>query len=177
MLVSISLIFLALVLAALLIPTIYAGFIGAPLLVTPKNAIREALTKAQARKGEKLYDLGCGTGRIMLIAEKEFGLETVGFELAPLIAWLASLNLFFNLAKNSKVKRCNAYKQDLKNADIVFCFLQIGPMEELKKKFSKELKVGSRIISYSFKIHGWEIEKTITGYPGNVYIYKIKKPC
>ena len=170
------LIVLALVLAVLLVPTIYAGFIGAPLLVTPKNAIREALTKAQAQKGEKLYDLGCGTGRIMLIAEKEFGLESVGFELAPLIAWFASLNLFFNSTKNSKVKRCNAYKQDLKNADIVFCFLQMGPMDELKKKFIKELKVGSRIISYSFKIHGWKAEEIITGYPGNVYIYKIKKP-
>jgi len=173
MTIYIILIVVVIILIPLIIPTIYAGLIGAPLVFTPKNAIREALEKTKAKKGEKLYDLGCGTGRILLIAEKEFGMETIGFELSPFIYWFAKLNLYLNSAKNSKAHRLNAYKQNLRDADIVFCFLQIGPMEELKDKFVKELKSGARIISYSFRIHGWEADETISGYPGNVYVYKM----
>lgn len=173
MTIDLILIITVLVFAVLMIPTIYAALIGAPLVITPAKAIHEALKKAKAKNGDKLYDLGCGTGRILLIAEKQFGMEAVGFEISPIICWFAKLNLYFNSAKKSKVYRLNAYKQDLRDADIVFCFLQIGPMEKLKEKFIKELKSEARIISYSFKIHGWKAEEIITGYPGNVYIYKI----
>lgn len=157
-----------------LIPTVYAGLIGAPLLLTPKKAIREALKKAGVKEGEKLFELGAGTGRTLLIAEKEFGLDTVGFELSPIIFWFAKMNLYLNSSRKSKILRLNAYNQDLSEADIVFCFLNVDPMEKLKEKFAKELKPGARIISYSFKIKEWQTEEIITGYPGNVYLYKIK---
>jgi ribosomal protein L11 methylase PrmA len=173
MLIPILVIILAFVFAIICVPTIYAGIIGAPLVLTPKKAIREALQKIEAKKGEKLYELGAGTGRVLLIAEKEFGLETVGFELAPPIFWFAKINLHFNLAKKSKIFRLNAFNQDLKEADIVFCFLNVVPMEKLKNKFKKELKKGSRVVSYGFRIHGWNSEGVITGYPGNVYLYRI----
>lgn len=174
MIISIILIIITLAVLAVSIPTIYAGLIGAPLVFTPQKAIREALNKVGVKRGEKLYELGAGTGRVSVIADKEFGLNTIGFELSPPIFWLAKANLFLSSAKNSKIFRVNAYKQDLRDADVVFCFLNMGPMEKLKDKFKEELKPGSRIISYSFKIHGWEAESVITGYPGNVYLYRIK---
>lgn len=170
---TVLLLILAIFLIVISIPTFYAGFIGAPLVFTPKGAIRKALRKAGARKGEKFYDLGCGTGRTLIISDKEFGLKTVGFELSPIIYFIAKINIFLNSAKNSEIRMQNAYNQNLSDADIVFCFLSVDPMEKLKSKFLRELKSGARIISYSFKIKGWEPEETITGYPGNVYIYRV----
>ena len=159
----------------IIIPTIYAGIIGAPLVLTPKNAIREALRKIGAKKGEKLYELGAGTGRTLLIADKEFGLDTIGFELSPIVYWFAKLNLFFSSAKKSKIYRRNAYNQNLQDANIVFCFLSTDPMERLKSKFLEELRPGTRIVSYAFSIKGWKPEEIISDFPpGKVFLYKIK---
>lgn len=60
-------------------------------------------------------------------------------------------------------------------ADIVFCFLSVDPMKRLKSKFEKELKTGSKVISYSFSIRDWKPKAVITGFPGNVYVYEIGK--
>lgn len=171
---NILIIIAVIVIVVLLVPTIYAGLIGAPLVFTPKKAIREAFEKAQIKKGGKLYELGCGTGRILLIAEKEFNLQTVGFELSPIIYWIAKLNLYLNSSKKSQVKRLNAYNQSLSDADAVFCFLNIEPMKMLKEKFERELMPGAIVVSYSFSIKGWTPVEIIEGYPGKVYVYKIE---
>jgi SAM-dependent methyltransferase len=169
-------ILLAIILFLVLVfaPTIYAGIIGAPLLCSPKNAIRKMLSELEIKEGQKLYDLGCGSGRILMIADKEFGLKTVGYELSPAIYWFARINLFFNKAERSKVFKLNAYGQNLSDADIVFCFLSVRAMKRLKEKFLRELRPGTKIISYAFAIKGWEPEKVITGFPGKVYLYRMK---
>lgn len=152
--------------------TIYSGFIGAPYFKTPKKAIREILKISGVKPGDKIYDLGAGDGAILIIAEKEFGAFGIGFELSPFVYSAAQLNLFLNGVKKSKIYCRNFYHQNISDADIVFCFLSIHAMEKLKDKFETELKPGTKIISYTFAIHGWLPKQTISGYPGKVYLYE-----
>lgn len=53
----------------------------APFVPSPPEVIREMLKMAGLKEGETLYDLGCGDGRILIIAAQEFGAYAVGVEL------------------------------------------------------------------------------------------------
>lgn len=153
--------------------TFYSFFIGAPYFKTPKKAIRELLAAAQIKPGQKFYDLGAGDGKVLIIAEKEFAALAIGFELAPIVYVMARLNLFFHGVKHARLYCRNFYKQNLSEADIVFCFLSLHAMAKLEPKFEQELKTGTKVISYSFSIHGWQPKKVIEGYPGKVFLYEI----
>jgi len=109
----------------------------------------------------------------MVIAEKVFGLKTIGFELSPIFWLVTKIHLLIKGTKQSQVYCRNFYNQDLSDADIVFCFLSIHAMERLRPKFEKELKTGAKIISYSFAIHGWEPKEVIEGYPDKVFLYEV----
>ena len=53
----------------------------APFVPTPNDVVRTMLQLAELKPGETVYDLGCGDGRIVLMAAQEFGAKAVGVEL------------------------------------------------------------------------------------------------
>jgi len=167
-LLAISILIIVLVIT---IPTLYGFLTGAPILFSPKKVIGDALKVIRFEKGENFYDLGMGSGRSLIAADR-LELNATGFELSPLIYWFAKFNLFINGVKKANLYLCNFYHQDLSNADIVFCFLTPPAMERLKPKFEKELKSGARVVSYAFKIKGWEEYQVLDcAPPGKIYIY------
>ncbi len=85
--------------------TVWAAFTGAPFLPTQKRVIRKALKLARLKPGEKLYDLGSGTGKVLIIAEKEFGAEAKGIEYSRPLFLFSKLNLFLHRTKRAKVYR------------------------------------------------------------------------
>lgn len=152
--------------------SVYSFWIGAPIVFSPKRALRQALAYINLPNGSQFYDLGAGTGRAMIIARKEFNLQTTGFELSPPVFVLAKINLLLHGIKN-KLYMKNFYLQNLNDADIVFCFLTPPAMEKLRPKFEKELKKGAIVISYAFDIKRWEAKKIIfDGCPGKTFIYE-----
>ena len=170
-------IFLVVILFMLIVSamSIYSFFIGAPILFSPKKAITEALVECKAKPGENFYDLGSGTGRTMLVAAKKFKLNIYGFELSPPIAFISKCNFWLNGIGKSKIYVKNFYNEDLSNADIIFCFLSTKAMRKLKSKFEKELKPGTRIISYAFHLPDWEPKRIAhNGNPGKTFLY-VKK--
>jgi len=152
--------------------TIYSGVIGAPYVWTPGRAVREIFKIAGLKKGDKVYDLGAGNGRNLIIADKEFGAQALGFELSPILYLAAKINFFIRGAKRSQISWRNFYKQNLADADLIFCFLSAHAMAKLKPKFEAELRPGTKVISYAFSIHGWTPKHVLSGYPGNVYLYE-----
>ncbi len=174
---EIFLIIASVLLLALLIAlgfSFYSFVIGAPYLWTPKNALKEAFEIVCLKPGDVFYDLGAGDGKALIMAEKKFGGRAIGFELSPIINLFAKLHLYFGHARNSKVYLKNFYKQDLSDANVIFCFLTVAAMKKLKPKFERELRRGTKIISYCFSIHGWNAKKIISNkYPGNIYFYEM----
>lgn len=154
------------------IPTFYGFFGAAPIFYSPTKAIEEALEFIKPAAGEKFYDLGMGNGRVLAIAANKFKLNVFGFEMSPIVYWLARINLFFRGVKSDNLRLCNFYNQDLSGADIVFCFLSPFAMEKLRPKFERELKSGARVISYAFRINNWQEDLILhSSYPGKVFIY------
>lgn len=115
--------------------TLYSFMIGAPILFTPKKSIRETLNFLKLNSETNFYDLGAGTGRSLIIAKKEFGAHTYGFELSPFLFLLAKINLILNKASDSKLYLRNFYNCDLGKADVIFCFLTPPAMQKLREKF------------------------------------------
>jgi len=153
--------------------TIYSAVIGAPYFKTPKKAIREIFELAGIKPGDKLYDLGAGDGKILIIAEKEFRAQGIGFELSPTFWLLTKIHLALAGAHHSQVYCRNFYNQNLSEADVIFCFLSIHAMERLKPKFEQELKPGTKIISYAFSLRGWQPKQVIAKYPGKIFLYQV----
>lgn len=142
--------------------------------LTPKPVIKEILKKLELKTGDKFYELGAGTGRVMVLAAKSNpGIEIIGFEKSLIFYCLAWLNLKLNGVKNAKFYLGNFFKADLRQADAVFCYLFPAILENLKDKFLKEPKPGTKIVSFGFEIKGWLIyNKEVYKNKFTVYFYK-----
>jgi ribosomal protein L11 methylase PrmA len=152
--------------------SVYSFWIGAPIVFSPKLALRQALRHLELPKGSRFCDLGAGTGRTMIIARKEFGLQVTGFELSPPLFLISKINFLLNRTKNT-LRMKNFYSQNLRENDAIFCFLTSQAMEKLRPKFEKELKNGTIVISYAFEIKDWKPKKVLSGRcPGKTFIYE-----
>ena len=146
---------------------------GAPFYPTRKSAIRRALAEAGLRPGESFYDLGAGTGKALLIAEKEFGARATGFEVSTIFYIIGKINLFVRGSRGAFLKK-DLFDADLKNADVIFCFLAIRTMQRMEDKIKAGLKPGTRIIVYAFPLPTMMPIKTITTHgQWKMFFYKI----
>ena len=139
----------------ILIPTIIALVSGAPFVPTPMQAVKKMLALADIKKGDKVYDIGCGDGRMVYLAAKDYGANATGFELSPLVYALAKIRQFFWRSK-AKITFGDFRFYNLKEADVVVCYLLPETLAKLQTKLDKELKKGAKVISYAFQIGDWK---------------------
>lgn len=163
----------------LLATTIYAGIIAAPFVPTPRSVIKKALEASLLRSGEKFYDIGSGDGRALIIAARDFGAMATGLELSFPLYVYSVINIYFRgYFKKAQVLWKNFFKEDISDADVVFCWLTPRAFPKLKEKFEKELKCGARIATFSSPLLFWEPDKILSIENGNrksnIFIY-IKK--
>lgn len=153
--------------------TLKAAIIGAPFSLAPKRAIRKGLKLAKLKPNEKLYDLGSGTGRVLIIGAKEFGAKVTGFEYSIPFFCLSKLNLFLHRIKNVNIYRNNFFNANLKKADVIFLFLTPKAFPKLKDKFIQELRPGTRIVCYSSPLLFWKPQKIVSlpNIKGKLYLY------
>lgn len=150
--------------------TALAGLIlRIPFVPSNKKSVKKMIEIADLKKGQKVYDLGCGDARIITEATKK-GTTAIGYELAPLAYILGYLRI--KLTNSSgKILFQDFFKANLKDADVIFCYLTPEPLSKLLPKFQKECKKGTKIISNTFKIKDLEPIQKID--KPKLYIYEI----
>lgn len=108
---------------------------------------------AKIGKKDVVYDLGSGDGTALITAAKEFGAQGVGIEIDPLRANIAKTRIKLDgMEGKVKIIRKNFFQVPIHEATAVFVYLVPKALLRLKKKFLSELKPGTRIVSYRYKI-------------------------
>jgi ribosomal protein L11 methylase PrmA len=150
LLVLLAIIFLLLMLSAVWPP----DSPWAPWWRTSQKTARAICKLAKVKKGDLIYDLGSGDGTALMIAAKEFGAKGIGIEIDPFRYWVSKILLKKNsVADKVKVLRRNFFTQNLKDADVIFVYLIPKTIEKLLPKFKKELKKGTRIVSFVYEVN------------------------
>jgi cyclopropane fatty-acyl-phospholipid synthase-like methyltransferase len=145
---------------------------GAPWLPTPQGKVRRMLAMAGVQPGDVVYDLGCGDGRVLVAAARDFGAHAVGVELDPLRYLWSRLRITFQgLRGQAQVFRGDLFQVDLSQADVVSCYLLQSTNDRLVEKLMRELPPGARVVSNSFTFPGLRL----VGKDGHaeIYVYRV----
>ena len=133
---------------------------GAQYVPTPMNTARRMLKLAEVKRGEAVYDLGSGDGRLLLIAAQEFEAKAIGVEIDPFRYGLTCLKIkWLGLGDAVQVKRGNLFDVDLREADVVILYLLPKANAKLAPKLLRELKPTARVVCHAFPIPNWTMAK------------------
>jgi precorrin-6B methylase 2 len=118
---------------------------------TPQEVVQRLLVLAGVSKGDVVYDLGSGDGRVVIAAAKKFGVKAVGFELDPGLVKLARENVAKQgVQKLVEIRQQDFMSADLSPASVVTLYLTSGGSPALRPALRNQLKPASRIVSYGF---------------------------
>ncbi|MDA1292966.1 MAG: SAM-dependent methyltransferase [bacterium] len=153
--------FLVLWVFAMVLMVVSSIFLRAPYVPTPMKITKKMVKFADLQGKEVVYDLGAGDGRLLIEAKRcHPGVTAKGFELSPPVFFLG-LFLIWKSRVEVTLRMKNLFHQDVSDADCIFLYLMPGAMKTLQKKFEKELKPGTKIISHAFKFPGKEPVKSM----------------
>jgi len=151
---------------------------GALYVSTTRKRISACLDAVSAKKGDTWIDLGCGDGRVLRQARKQYGINAIGYEINPLAYLKARLYCLFH--PGIRIRMQNFFKADLSHADIVSCYLFPDVMHDLAQKLTHELKPGAFIISFNFNLPGLVPDQVLRPagslHSDPIYIYRIPAP-
>jgi precorrin-6B methylase 2 len=141
---------------------------------TPKNIVKQMLLLAGLRRGEHLYDLGAGDGRILIEGAREFGARCVGVEIDPERVSRLKERLVATRVE-AKIIEGDLMQADLSEADVVAIYLSDSVNAKLAPKLSRELKKGARVVSLDYELPGWRLGKATSATSGgltrHIYLY------
>lgn len=151
-----------------------AYFSAAPWCPTKKKDWDRVIKITGIKKGDIVYDFGSGTGCVASYVAKKTGANVIGIELSYPFYLFSKIRNSLVGSKNVKILNKDFFQQNIKDAHYIFCFLTPRAMEKLGEKFKTDLSVGSKVISYVFKIPNWEpIKVDCDGGSGaSIYIYQ-----
>jgi tRNA G37 N-methylase Trm5 len=127
---------------------------------TPHEVVEKMLELAQVKKGDVVYDLGCGDGRIVVAAAKR-GAKATGWDINPERVQEAEANVKKNkVEQNAKILHDDIFTLDLSGANVITLYLLPSLNEKLIPQLRK-LKPGSRIVSHDFSMNGIKPDRVV----------------
>lgn len=150
-----------------------------PYVPTNQKVVDAMLKMAKVTKSDVVYDLGCGDGRIVITAAKQFGAKGTGVDINPERIKDANEN-----AKKAKVTdkvkfvEGDLFEQDFSDATVVTLYLLPAVNMKLRPKLL-ELKPGTRIVSHAFDMGDWKPDQTMEVEGSMIYFWTVpeKKPA
>jgi methylase of polypeptide subunit release factors len=131
----------------------------------------------EQKSPDTIVELGSGWGGIAIEAAKTYPqCKVIGFECSPVPLMMARLRKLLNpRLKNLRFVRRDFFDFDMKDADVVLCYLSNPHMARLEPKLDKELHEGAEVISSTFHMPHWKTHRihTIGGmYDTKIFSYR-----
>jgi len=145
-----------------------------PYVPTPLPIVEAMLKLGKIQPADFVIDLGCGDGRIVVMAAEKFGARGMGFDLNPQRIAEAKEN-----AKKAGVEdkvefvEKNLFDADVSKATLVTLYLLPDVNIRLRPKLLRELRTGSRIVSHSFDMGDWKPDKKIEVNGKTLYFWEV----
>jgi cyclopropane fatty-acyl-phospholipid synthase-like methyltransferase len=132
------------------------------------------LNMGKVTKGDVVYDLGCGDGRIVIAAVKTLGARGVGIDMDPERTAEAQENARkAGVAGRAVFRTQDLFEADIKDATAVMLYLWPEVNLRLLPKLLRELKPGTRIVSHSHNMGDWKPEKEIQVEGHTIYMWTV----
>lgn len=151
----------------------------APYYPTPEVIVQRMLELGELKAGEKMFDLGSGDGRIVIMAAKKFKADATGIEFDKDL-WKRSSDRIRGLGLQARARIINGdlMKQDYSSADLITVYLLPGSNDKLRPLLEKQLKKGARVIAHDFEFSDWTPDKVLPieddgeGRSHTLYLYR-----
>jgi SAM-dependent methyltransferase len=151
----------------------------APYVQTPQNVVDRMLQMAQVGRDDVVYDLGCGDGRLVITAAKQYGARGVGVDFDLNRVKDSQVN-----ARNAGVEALVEFRQqdaltvDVSPATVVTLYLLTSSNLRLRPILTRTLRPGARIVSHQFGMGDWQpqMQETLTAPDGSahtLYLWKV----
>jgi ribosomal protein L11 methylase PrmA len=125
-------------------------------------------------KGDVVYDLGCGDGRIVIEAALRYGARGVGIDIDPERIREARENARkAGVEKRVEFRQEDLFEARIGDATVVTLYLWPWINLKLRTKLLEELKPGTRVVSNLHDMGDWVAEKTVRVDSHPVYLWRI----
>src|SRR5688500_8914599 len=145
---------------------------------TAPDVVQVMLGLASVKAGEVVYDLGCGDGRIVITAVREFGARGVCVDIDPQrIAESRENARAAGVTENIRFLNQDLLETDVSEASVVMLFLSPELNLKLRPKLLRELNPGARIVSHWHDMGDWKPQKVVRvksgGRERSIYLWTI----
>lgn len=147
-----------------------------PYVPTPQAVVDRMLQVAKVRRGDVVYDLGCGDGRIVITAARDRGVRGVGIDIDPKRIAEARENAEkAGVTSRVQFRVADLFESDFSEATVVTLYLLPAINQRLRPQLWRQLKVGTRVVSHDFDMGDeWPPERTVRVAGKTVYAWTIR---
>jgi SAM-dependent methyltransferase len=151
-----------------------------PYVPTPQEVVDRMLELAQVKKGDVVYDLGSGDGRIVVTAAKKYGVKAIGYEIDPQRIKESHENIKkAGVEKLVEIKQQDIRTVDLSGASVLTMYLLPEVNMMLRPNIWSQMKPGSRVVSHDFDMADWKPVKTehikdSSGWDHTLYFWRVE---
>ena len=132
----------------------------APFYPTPETIVERMLQLGGLKAGEKMFDLGSGDGRIVIMAAQKFHADAFGVELdKDLVKQSLAKIRSLNLEKTAHILSGDLLKQNYGSADLITVYLLPVSNDKVQPLLDRQLKKGARVVAHDFEFKNWTPEK------------------
>lgn len=144
-----------------------------PFVPTPQKVVDKMVEFAGVKKGDVVYDLGSGDGRIVITAAKK-GAKAVGFEIDGDLVKESRENIRqAGVQEQAEIRQQDILTVDLSAASVITLYLLPDVNLRLKPNLLTQLRPGSRVVSHSFDMGDWKPDRTEQVGGRTLYLWTI----
>lgn len=145
----------------------------APFVPSRHEVVKRMLEVAHVGSDDVVFDLGCGDGRILIMAVNDFGAKkAIGYEMRRDL-YQRTLNEIIKQDLTDKISVINGdlLEADLTKATVITLYLTTSGNERLRPKMEKEIQNKTHIVSHDFRIIKWFPSIKEEFYSHSIYLY------
>ncbi|OGJ57704.1 hypothetical protein A3H22_03335 [Candidatus Peribacteria bacterium RIFCSPLOWO2_12_FULL_55_15] len=138
-------------LLVLVLTVCHHAVLGVPYVPTPRRVARVMVELARICGDELVFDLGAGDGRVLRTAKRMFpDITAMGYEIVPAVWFFGFLRCVLTRS-GVHLKFGDAFRVDVRMADVIFLYMSPAYMEKFAVKFDRELRPGTFVVSHTFR--------------------------